>query len=164
MEFIRKNNWRYCVTACDVCKVSFDVRVDVWNKLQKERRLYRCCKCSCSIKTKTHGFSINKRKKYSTENWLYRRWQGMKKRCSLYTSYKTRNITVCPEWANSFIAFKFWAEQNGAEPTLELDRKNNDLGYFPDNCRWVTHRENCRAGGRSRRSVTSAEMPVCKSW
>jgi len=155
MEFIRKNRWRYCVTLCNICKINFDVRIDIWNKLQKEKRLYKCRKCSCSVKATTHGFSINKHKKYSTKNWLYRRWQAMKKRCSLYASYKTRNITVCPEWTNSFIAFKLWAEQNGAEQSLELDRENNDLGYSPANCRWITHKQNCRAGGRSGKFIVS---------
>jgi len=93
--------------------------------------------------------SINKNKPITEETWLYRRWQAMKKRCSIYSSYKDRNITVCSEWKHDFMSFKKWAELNGADPALELDRINNDLGYTPDNCRWVTHKENCRPGGRS---------------
>ncbi len=73
----------------------------------------------------------------------------MKKRCVMYESYVARGIKVCEEWDKNFLAFKSWAEANGADPKLELDRKNNDLGYAPDNCRWVTHKENCRRGGRS---------------
>lgn len=149
MEFIRRNNWRYCVTVCDTCSTSAEVRIDVWNRLQKEKRNFRCVKCSSSLKAFKHGFSINKLRNYSEENWLYRRWQAMKKRCNLYSSYKSREIRVCDEWINDFIAFKHWAECNGADPSLELDRKDNNLGYFPENCRWVTHKENCRKGGRS---------------
>lgn len=149
MEFIRKGNWRYCVTSCDVCNIKSDVRIDVWNRLQKESRRFVCVKCSSRITAFKHGCSINKKQKCSEENWLYRRWQNMKKRCTRYNSYKLRNITVCSEWINDFTAFKKWAEDNGASPNLELDRKDNDFGYCPENCRWVTHQENCRKGGRS---------------
>lgn len=158
MEFIRKNNWRYCVTNCVACNITFDVRIDTWNKLQKENKLFKCVKCTSRANSLKHGFSINKKNKYSEKNWLYRRWQGMKKRCVMYESYKLRNITVCPEWANNFLAFKQWAEQNGAQTNLELDRINNNLGYFPFNCRWVTHKENCRIGGRSGKFSISKEM------
>ncbi len=149
MEFIRKGRWRYCVTLCDTCDKTFDVRIDIWNKLQKEDRLFRCRTCTTSLKAFVHGYSINASNKQSDKNWLYKRWQLMKKRCSSSESYKRRNITVCTEWNSDFLAFKTWAEQNGAMQHLELDRKNNDLGYCPENCRWVTHKENCRQGGRS---------------
>ena len=97
----------------------------------------------------THGSSINATKKINESNWLYRRWQAMKKRCTRYPTCKKREITVCEEWNSNFMAFKLWAETNGAQQNLELDRIDNDLGYCPENCRWVTHKENCRIGGRS---------------
>ena len=77
---------------------------------------------------------------------LYRIWIGMKDRCfnkngSNYYAYGAKGIVVCDEWKNSFEAFRSWALENGYEDTLTLDREDNDKGYYPDNCRWATSKE-----------------------
>ena len=149
MEFIRKGTWRYVFLECITCSEKKEVRIDVFNRLRKSGELYECRSCGAKARLYKHGLSINKKQKISEENWLYRRWQAMKKRCSIYDSYKSRGIVVCLEWKDNFMAFKEWAESNGADPTLELDRIDNNLSYSPNNCRWVTHKENCRPGGRS---------------
>jgi hypothetical protein len=82
-------------------------------------------------------------------NWLYSRWQKMKYRCSHSPTYVERGIVVCDAWVNNFEEFRAWSLANGAKKELELDRVDNDRGYCPENCRWVTHKENCRSGGRS---------------
>ena len=43
---------------------------------------------------------------------------------------------MCSEW-HKFENFYSWAMNNGYEIGLTLDRKNNDDGYYPENCRWV---------------------------
>lgn len=99
--------------------------------------------CGCyhkdelSKRRKKHGFS---------ETRLYNIWYGMKCRCfmeshSAYMYYGGRGITVCADWLD-FTNFRDWALANGYADNLEIDRKNNDLGYQPDNCRWITHAEN----------------------
>jgi len=98
---------------------------------------------------KKHGLSINKNNKANEKNWLYGRWQRMKYRCKRYPTYIAKGITVCKEWENDFEAFYKWACNNGADKNLELDREDNLKGYTPENCRWVTHKENMRPGGRS---------------
>lgn len=76
---------------------------------------------------------------------LYMTWNGMMKRCHQpgnpsFPAYGGRGITVCERWRNivTFVADM----ASGHIPGLELDRINNDLGYSPDNCRWVTKIEN----------------------
>lgn len=73
-------------------------------------------------------------------------WDGMRQRCGLIAgapagtlaNYIERGIRICDEWATSFEAFKAWALAAGYQDDLLLDREDNDLGYGPGNCRWVT--------------------------
>lgn len=79
---------------------------------------------------------------------LYVTWCGMKARClnpksKNFHRYGGRGITICREWKNDYISFKKWAMDNGYAQGLQIDRTENNSGYFPDNCRWVTHIKNC---------------------
>ena len=66
-----------------------------------------------------------------------------KPKCCNYKHYGGRGITVCAEWLpenngkNNFIK---WSLEHGYEKNLSIDRINNDMGYSPENCRWVTKR------------------------
>lgn len=76
---------------------------------------------------------------------LYSIWENMKARCNnpnhiSYSYCGDRGIKVCSEWYN-FVPFMQWALANGYSEKLTLDRKDNDKGYCPDNCRWVTTKE-----------------------
>jgi hypothetical protein len=55
--------------------------------------------------------------------------------------YGGRGIAVCDEWRN-YIVFKQWCLDNGYNEGLEIDRINNNDNYYPNNCRFVTRREN----------------------
>ena len=77
---------------------------------------------------------------------LYRHWKAMHWRCSEKNPrhrqwYYDRSITVCPAWS-SWPLFKAWAEENGYQPGLTIDRIDNDKGYSPRNCQWITLAEN----------------------
>ena len=74
----------------------------------------------------------------------YSSWLAMRRRCSSpqhphFDRYGGRGIKVCTEWEESFEAF---LADMGIRPAgMTLDRKDNDLGYFKDNCRWATKSE-----------------------
>lgn len=84
-----------------------------------------------------------------TSHHLYKRWETMCSRCRYpsspnYARYGGRGITVCEEWRDDPAAFIAWAEANGYQPGLELDRIDNDGPYAPWNCQFITHRANMR--------------------
>lgn len=58
-----------------------------------------------------------------------------------YQNYMGKGITICEEWKN-YINFKKWAIENGYINGLSIDRKENDKGYCPSNCRFVTKQQN----------------------
>ena len=77
---------------------------------------------------------------------LYRAWTNMRNRCNRkadkeYKHYGGRGIKVCEEWQNDFETFKEWALSNGYDDTLTLDRIDTNGNYEPNNCRWVTRKE-----------------------
>jgi hypothetical protein len=73
---------------------------------------------------------------------LYAVWEHMRQRCEceyndFWYRYGGRGIGVCDEWREDFKTFFDWAINNGWEPGLTLDRRDNNEGYYPWNCRWV---------------------------
>jgi len=78
---------------------------------------------------------------------LYNIWTGMKSRCynkkdTGYRYYGRRGIAICNEWRDNYNTFKSWAILNGYKENLTIDRINNDGNYEPDNCQWITAKEN----------------------
>ena len=55
-----------------------------------------------------------------------------------YKTYGGRGITVCDEWRNSFSIFREWATTHKYTNDLTIDRADNDKGYEPSNCRFIT--------------------------
>jgi hypothetical protein len=70
----------------------------------------------------------------------------MKNRCYnkkhvAFNRYGGRGITICAEWLHDFGAFSQWALLHNYANNLSIDRIDNEKGYFPENCRWATDKE-----------------------
>lgn len=90
---------------------------------------------------------------------LYQIYSGMKNRCynsksPAYPRYGGRGITVCEEWLgdNGVQNFIEWSLSHNYNDTLSIDRTDNDKGYSPDNCQWVT-----RSFNSAKRDVPAIE-------
>lgn len=57
-----------------------------------------------------------------------------------------------------------WAFANGYDPSLQLDRKDNDGPYSPSNCQWATRSENCRHTRRSKTLTIRGEEKTISEW
>lgn len=80
-----------------------------------------------------------------------------------YYRYGERGITVHLLW-HDFIIFYNWAIEAGWREGLTLERIDNDKGYCPENCKWVTQKEQCN-NRRSNRFITAfGETKTLAQW
>lgn len=114
--------------------------------------------CGCTIRK--HGQCYTR---------LYRIHRDMKTRCynqnvPNYKNYGGRGIKVCNEWLNDFTAFYKWAMVNGYREDLTIDRIDVSKEYSPENCRWVTWREQ-ENNRRNNKFITyNNETHTVKEW
>ena len=125
------------------------------------------CRCECGKETVVRGSDLRSEKTTSCgcyqrertvetstthgmcKTHLYHVWSGMLQRAGVRKGadekkkrlYQDRGITVCDEWL-VFENFRDWAISHGYKEDLQIDRIDNDKGYCPENCRWVTCKEN----------------------
>lgn len=98
---------------------------------------------------------------------VYAVWAAMKKRCCNptdpnYFRYGGRGITVCERWKESFA--DFLADMGEPPPKHVLDRSDNNAGYSPDNCKWVTCKESMRNTRQTRFVEINGEKKCLQDW
>ena len=99
---------------------------------------------------------------------IYNTWRGMRDRTrrkshKQYKDYGGRGIKVCEEW-QSASNFVLWALRNGYEKGLQIDRINNDGDYCPENCRFVTPKENSRNRRNTKKLTIAGETKTVAEW
>lgn len=95
-----------------------------------------------------------KQRQWHSDNPLYGTWNMMHQRCSnpkngQFHNYGARGISVCAEWTGKQGYLQFVRDMSPRPgPEYSIDRKNNNLGYSKENCRWATRKEQ----GRNKRN------------
>lgn len=126
----------------------------------------RCKSCVASAHNaqRTHGESgVRSKSANSQATPEYRTWKSIHTRCynekhKQYHDYGGRGIRVCDRWHT----YENFLADMGRRPSSEysIDRRDNDLDYLPDNCRWATRREQ-GANKRTTIYVTSNGQTKC---
>lgn len=118
--------------------------------------------CTCGFTT--HGESASRSSKESPE---HRTWRCMKNRChnpksSDYHHYGARGISVCDSWKISYE--QFLKDMGRRPPKCTLDRIDNEKGYFKENCRWATLKEQGRNTSRTKYLTYKKETYTLIEW
>ena len=113
------------------------------------------CHCSCGTEKEFRGTNLKsgstlscgcwRREKHRTHGMKgtpeYNIWKSMTQRCKNpndpgFHNYGGRGISVCKRW----LKFENFIADMGKKPhpKLSIERRDNDLGYTPDNCYWAS--------------------------
>ena len=96
-------------------------------------------------------------------------FNGMRQRCyskkdDNYIQYGAKGITICDEWLDNPKLFEEWSLQNGYRDNLTIDRISSELGYSPDNCRWVTLEDNAKYKSTTSLIDIDGEIYTGRDW
>lgn len=141
------------------------------------------CRCACGTEKDVYESNLLHSKNQScgcytldrltkhgmTGTKLYGVWQGMIRRCTYkkhidYEWYQSKGISVCDEWGKNFLNFYDWSMTHGYEEGLTLDRIDNNKGYCPENCRWVTPKEQANNRSTNINITYNGETKTLKQW
>lgn len=116
-------------------------------------------------------------RKYTiTDKRLYGIYKSMIDRChnkqnDRYTSYGSRGIIVCDAWLGEYgyEFFSKWAIENGYDENAKrgectLDRIDTNGNYEPDNCRWITNKEQQNNKRTCRYIEHNGEIKTISQW
>lgn len=170
IETLLRSTWKpengrmleYVMVRC-ACGVEFETRA----------RLLRCGhvrSCGCGQFARygrpvKHGLYAGVDKAHPLSNT----WIGMLSRCyspgsKPYKDYGARGITVCERW-RGVDGFATFVADMGARPQgATLDRRDNNKGYSPKNCRWATRKEQQRNTRWNRRVSYGGETHSVSEW
>lgn len=115
----------------------------------------RSCGCLMTESRVKHGMA---------DKPVYESYRSMMKRCYTpktegFDNYGGRGIKVCERWFKSFE--NFYADMGDRPVGKTLDRIDVDGDYSPENCQWVTWKEQARnKRGRKKEFHNGQQKPI----
>ena len=106
-----------------------------------ENNLKRNITTQCTICSRKQARETQTTVNTNQNKLLYSTFASMKWRCENDERYVSRGIKVCDRWLEPIKGFSNFLEDMGEKPKsnrrISIDRINNDLGYYKENCRWA---------------------------
>lgn len=83
---------------------------------------------------------------------IYHSWESMIQRCNnqnsqSYKYYGGKGIAVCKRW---YIFANFYEDMGDRPEGMTLDRIDNKMDYYLENCRWSTYKNQARNRNNNR--------------
>lgn len=143
---------------CELYNIVIDVVTNRINQLKWD-----------PLKALTTPIQVQNRNNINDKQRLHKIWENMKQRCynqnhPQYKNYGARNITIYTEWINNFDNFYDWAINNGYNNTLSLGRININSNYEPDNCKWMTAKEQANNTRNNKYIIINEEIKTLSEW
>lgn len=123
-----------------------------------KKGLSQSCGCLHRERRTKHGMHKDR---------VYRVWTSMRARCrnpndSSFHNYGGRGIKVCERWDKSFS--NFVADMGTRPRGFDIDRIDNDKDYCPENCRWISRRQNLLNTRITRMITFNGETLPMRVW
>lgn len=149
-----KRGQPYWLCKCNCGKEKNIRGSSLWNSVTKS--------CGCLSREKTierliiHGHCRGRKTR------IYYVWRNMIDRCTNYNrkdyqNYGGRGIVVCERWRKFE---NFLEDMDEVSKGHQIDRIDNNKGYYKENCRWVTSKINNR-NKRNNHSITYDGKTQC---
>jgi hypothetical protein len=152
--------------------------------IAKTNQVLWLCLCNCGKTTTVYGgnlstghtkscgcLDIEKKIQRATKHGyegsrIYITWNSMIQRCTNpkrknYPNYGGRGIRVCERW----LKFENFLADMGEQPlNRQIDRINNNEGYYLENCRWATRIQQARNKQNSCMETYKGKTQCMSAW
>lgn len=143
---------------CNDCGFETDMQV---------RLIYRSKSCK-----HVKGDGVTKiifNRKFWVNTRLNKIFDGMIQRCynsndRSYRWYGEKGIKIYQPWLDNPELFQTWALENGYTDELTINRKDEDKDYCPENCEWITAKDNAKYKSTTYILEVDGERHTGREW